>query len=191
MTLLEILIPSVPERADKVERLKATLLTQIGNLNVTISIYITDSVKKGGQTIGFKRQHLLQNSTSKYVAFIDDDDIVSDDYISQIYNALKTNPDVVTFNGFITTNGLKKEKWEIKVGNDYNTKNNVYYRPPNHLSPIKTKIALAIGYPVHLSNAEDYDYCMRLKKSGLIQTSVHIAKELYHYDYSNINKLYK
>ena len=110
MTLLEILIPSVPERADKVERLKATLLTQIGNLNVTISIYITDSVKKGGQTIGFKRQHLLQNSTSKYVAFIDDDDIVSDDYISQIYNALKTNPDVVTFNGFITTNGLKKGK---------------------------------------------------------------------------------
>ena len=190
MKLLEILIPSVPERAGKLAALLTNLQNQIKNHPISIATYVTQSIKNGGLHTGFKRQNLIENANSEYVVFIDDDDVVSDDYISEILKALETKPDVVTFDGYITTNGVGRMEWTIKVGNSYTTENNVYHRPPNHLSPIKTEIALAVGYPTHISEYEDYDYCMRLADSNLIHTSVHIPKKLYHYDYQTTNKLY-
>jgi GT2 family glycosyltransferase len=190
MKLLEILIPSVPEREEQLASLAAGLMIQIKNHPISISTYVTQSIKNGGLHTGLKRQNLIESANSEYVVFIDDDDIISNDYISEIFNALKHKPDVVTFNGWMTTNGGERKEWEIKLGNKYSTVNDIYYRPPNHLSPIKTEIALAIGYPSHLSETEDFDYCMRLQQSNLIQTSVHIDKKLYHYDFKTTNKLY-
>ena len=190
MKLLEILIPSVPEREEQLTSLSANLLIQIKNHPILIATYVTQSIKNGGLHTGLKRQRLIESANSEYVVFIDDDDIVSDDYIAEIVKALETKPDVVTFNGCITTNGVDRKDWEIKVGNDYVERDSVYYRPPNHLCPIKTEIAKAIGYPTNLSEYEDYDYCVRLQKSNLIQTSIHIEKHLYHYDYKTTNKLY-
>jgi GT2 family glycosyltransferase len=193
MRLLEILIPSVPERAEKLKALKANLMNQIlaSELDISISTYVTESFVRGGLKIGNKRQHLVQNANAEYVVFIDDDDFVSDDYVSEIVKALESKPDVVTFNGNITTDGREHRRWEIKVGNDYIEANNIYYRPPNHMCPIKTEIAKFVGYNSDLSIEEDYDYCVRLKNSNLIKNSIHINKDLYHYDYKTTNKIYK
>lgn len=60
--------------------------------------------------------------------------------------------------------------------------NNEYARFNNHLSPIKKSIALQIGFK-DLKFAEDYDYALRLKNSGLIKSEYFINHDMYHYRY--------
>jgi hypothetical protein len=48
-------------------------------------------------TIGEKRQALLDSARGDYVAFVDDDDDVSDDYVASLAAGMRTGVDVVTF----------------------------------------------------------------------------------------------
>jgi hypothetical protein len=98
MRLLEILIPSVPERSDQLQLLTERLMLQINEQNIAISTFVTEPFIKGGLTTGLKRQNLIEGANSEYVVFVDDDDFVSDDYISEIVKALEYKPDIVTFN---------------------------------------------------------------------------------------------
>lgn len=188
---LSILIPTVFEREDVFMQLKAKLKAQISSPSeVEILHLCTHPVKNGGMHTGDKRQQLLTFAKGDYVVFVDDDDIVSADYVEEILEAIKTGPDVITFNGFMTTNGTDRKDFEIAYGHHYTEHNGILYRPPNHICPIKRELALLVGYDRTTSNGEDYDYCMRLHQLDLIRTNVHIKKFLYHYNYQSTNKLY-
>jgi glycosyltransferase involved in cell wall biosynthesis len=175
--ILSILICSIPKRKMMLSFLTKELLRQIGQLEVQ---FIADSSMD--ITTGAKRNSLIQKASGKYVTFIDDDDTIAKDYVSQILNALKSEPDAVGFKGWITTNGRDKREWKISKDFPYEQKGRTYLRYNNHLSPIKREIALQIGYP-DTTYGEDYDYATRLKESGLIQTEVFIDKHLYNYNY--------
>lgn len=158
-----------------------------GRVEIIVNHHENDSVGK-------KRNELLLQANNEYVVFIDDDDDISPLYIECIMAAIKYRPDVVGFNGFMTTNGDNPLQFKISKNCDYVTHNmdgiRFFERCNNHLSPIKREIALAIGYK-DMKAYEDFDYAIRLRDSGLIKTEVFINIELYHYQYAPKVKIKK
>jgi cellulose synthase/poly-beta-1,6-N-acetylglucosamine synthase-like glycosyltransferase len=165
--ILSILIPLARIHREMFETLKDELKCQIEKSKAKVQILHHPGIGSVGQ----KRQALLNAAEGDYVVFFDADDWPAADYISSIIEALKTSPDVVGFMGKMTTNGKKEELFSISKDHGYEKIDEKYYRFNNHLSPIKKEIALQIGYR-NMTYQEDYDYALRLRDSGLIQTEV-------------------
>ena len=91
--LLSILIPTVPERAEKFKRLMDDLDAQARGHKVEILSFCDNKTR----SIGAKRNALLQAAEGKYVAFVDDDDDVSPDYVATLVDMAKVDVDVLTF----------------------------------------------------------------------------------------------
>jgi len=184
---LSILIPSTHDRQPLLDGLLLSLNKQITDLGVEGSVEIITSIDNREATVGFKRNQLIHQAEGEYVVFIDSDDEVTYDYISEVLKATHLEPDVITFNGYMTHSGSNRENFKIAQGLPYITikdanGKNEYLRFPNHLCPVKKSVAIQIGYR-DLKFAEDYDYALRLKNSDLIKTSAYIEKDLYHYKY--------
>ena len=145
----------------------------------TDEVEILVNSDNGKKKIGTKRNELLDQAQGDYVAFIDDDDFVSNDYVKLILEAIEKEPDCVGFKGKLTRDGqsagifihsLKYKKWFQK--------GNQYYRCPNHLNPIKREFALKVKFP-NSSWGEDRDYSIGLRK--YLEKEVFIDKILYFY----------
>jgi GT2 family glycosyltransferase len=130
---------------------------------------------------GTKRNWLIEQTQSDYFCFIDDDDVVSAMYVSEIVKAMESSPDVITFNGYITEYGKNRKNWEIKLGNDYVDKDGVYYRWPNHLAVMKREKVRHIKFP-DIWEQEDFKWSEQIANRKLLKTSIHIPLELYWYD---------
>lgn len=178
--LLSILIATMPNRIEMLAKLIANLQMQMimcGDGYFQI-IYDDDL----SINIGQKRNKLLELATGEYVVFIDDDDRVSEDYLSLILKAIESKPDCIGINGFITTNGHDKRKWFIskEYGKWFTGHDGTYYRTPNHISPVKRELALKAGFP-EIAFGEDAEYSRRLLP--LLKTETIITQPIYHYDY--------
>jgi len=173
---LSILICSLYSRAEKLNRLLAKLNPQ---LNAEVEVLVKSD--HGEMIIGQKRNKLLSEATGEYIAFIDDDDLVSDDYVAKILSAIQTSPDCVGMQGVITFQGQCPRIFIHSTKYDsWFEQNDVYYRPPNHLNPVKRELALQVGFP-ELNHGEDRDYSMRLK--SLLKSEKFITGVIYHYLY--------
>ncbi len=179
MISLSILICTIPERQDSFYRLINALLTQ-----KTEAVEILSDSSKD-ISIGSKRNTLLSLAKGEYVCFIDDDDMVSDDYISQLLNAIELDPDNVSLLGIMTTNGSNPEVFEHSITyEEYKTTDNYikYERYPNHLNCIKASIAKQFKFP-EINHGEDTDWATQLHNSGLLKKEVFISTVLYYYQY--------
>lgn len=177
---LSILIPTLDERKAKLNILLQTLAGQIGARKDVQVVYISDNRQ---MTTGAKRNKLLNQAKGEYVAFFDDDDLPTAVYIESVMAALKIKPDCVGFKGWYEA-GRKRFEWYISNALPYVdatiNRQLVYLRHTNHLAPIRREIALQIGYKDQTLQ-EDWDYAVRLRESGLIQTETFINKHLYRY----------
>jgi len=187
MKSLSVLIPSTFDRNEMMMELVKSIYNQTIALDAGDEVEIITDVDDRETSIGSKRQRMIERASGEYVVFIDSDDEISDDYLLVILNAIKSNPDVISFNGWMTTNGRNRENFKIMKDLPYITikdanGNSEYLRFCNHLCPIKKSIALKIGYR-DMKFAEDFDYAKRLKESGLIQKEVYINNDLYHYKF--------
>lgn len=132
---------------------------------------------------GTKRNHLKDGaSMSDYFCFIDCDDIVPVYYIDEIMKALESNPDVVTFNGYMTTNGKDRMNFTIKLGEKYEERNKHYYRFPNHLTVMKTKLVSSVRFP-DIWIGEDYYFAKQINDMRLLKSEIHLDRDMYIYDY--------
>jgi glycosyltransferase involved in cell wall biosynthesis len=184
-TLLSICVCSFSKRREMCNNLCNIIMSQIHNVNkkygfevATLYTHLNDTM-----SIGAKRHGLVQSSNDKFIVFIDDDDMISDDYVELIIDAIIENPnsDCIGMKGIITFDGGNEKKWEIsKEFGKWFEANNVYYRTPNHISPIRTSIAKSVGFP-DIRDGEDYQYSMGVLP--LLQNEVKIDKEIYHYQY--------
>jgi glycosyltransferase involved in cell wall biosynthesis len=175
--ILSILTCTLHKRNYSFKKLCDALEEQIKFLPQVELLANLDSGKK---TIGQKRNELLCAAKGEYVAFVDDDDFISTDYISSILTAINyKNPDCCGIEGkiFLHKKLNKKFVHSIKYQN-WSEENNIYYRCPNHLNPIKKKLALAVGFK-NLNSGEDHDFSERIKP--LLKTEVYINKCLYFY----------
>jgi len=184
--LLSICICAIPSREQMCKDLRDFLMHQIhsvGNKHKLYGVAEILTIMNLNQNIGEKRNDLLKMANGKFIVFIDDDDMVADDYVEQIIHAIHENPDCdcIGIKGIITFDGTNEKKWQIsKDFGSWFEDNMMYYRTPNHISPIRTSIAQSIGFP-NISNGEDFEFSMKILPH--LKTEVKIDKELYHYRY--------
>ena len=170
---LSILICSITERAKLLHRLLVHLKVQMSD-----EVEIITEIDNREMTIGEKRNKLLLRACGDYVAFIDDDDLVSDDYISKILAAIKTSPDCCSLQGEITR-GKRMNVFLHSIEYDHWFRNcEIYYRCPNHLNAIKRSIALQVGF-AHKNSEEDRDFSTQIY--SLLKTEEKIAGTIYYY----------
>ena len=175
---LSILICHLPSRKDSFKRLRDQLAPQIDRPDVEV---LTDN---NDGSVGVKRQRLLERATGEFVAYIDDDDRIASDYVERIICALvgRGNADCCSLRGVITTDGIDPRPFVHSITHRvWYEEDGVYYRPPNHLNPIKREHALKVGFP-DSSHGED-----RVYSEGVLQYLKNEAdtgpEPLYFYDY--------
>lgn len=144
-------------------------------------------VDNGEATSGAKRQMLAERSTGDYIAFVDDDDRLDRDYVSELVSACLKRPDIVTFDLLMTFSGgprgrlRKPEKWSYGL---YPNDRNAGKMSANHLCAWRRELALKVAWPPLLGYADDQLWYQPLIASGLVQSEVHIDKVLYYYQFS-------
>lgn len=196
MIKLSILICTLPESKHHMDNMWALLNPQIAGRE-DVEVLVDETGRQ--QPTGTKRNNLIQRATGEWFVFVDCDDWVDPSYVSSIMEALKSDPDVVTFKGWYTENGRNKLNWTIKLGEKYEARheNGEYqmFRWPNHLAVMRKSKVQHIKFP-DIWHGEDFNWSKVIndgtpdKQGGwmsgpnpLLQTEVHIDKRLYHYIY--------
>lgn len=172
----------LPKRKDCYDKLIAELTKQIKLNNAEDRIEIITETDNGENTVGKKRNNVLDKALGEYICFIDDDDMITEIYVSKILNALQNKPDVVELVGYLPKYDLPFIH-NLNCGGHFR-KDGTQFRTPNHLNTVKTSIARQVRYP-EISHGEDQDYSHRLWNSGLMKTEELIGERMYIYQFDS------
>lgn len=170
--MLNILIPSIPDRSKRLSLLVDSLQTQIDYCNKYHSdlgsvTLIVDNSKKyldGGLSIGEKRDSLLNRSFDKYICFLDDDDGIAPNYVETLLRLCNEDKDVCTFKSLFTCD----DYWTIidmglNNSNEQATPDNYVKRNAWHVCPIKRDIAINYSFS-DLNHNEDWTWMEKVLK---------------------------
>lgn len=178
-----ILVPTLGERRPLFERLMAGLLPQLDDHGgrVRVAAWHND----GSPSLPVIRQRMVLGAGSDYVSFVDDDDLVSPDYVAEIVRALATRPDYVGFQVQCYSDGvptaiahhsLEFKRWRNMPGR--------YERDISHLNPIRTVLARKADFRLAGRRAEDRAWADQLRRQRVLRQEVMIDRVLYHYLYA-------
>lgn len=183
--ILSILICSLEERFHSFSRLYEKLQKQSEPYKELIEIRFQKD--NGEMSTGEKRNLLLSRAEGKYICFVDDDDDISDDYISSIIQALEENSDcdcvgiqgllMSSKGSFLFEHSIEHQGWYTTF-NPNSPNDPMFIRTPNHLNPVKKSIAEQIGFSLK-NFGEDGDYSMGIKR--YLKTEVFIEHPIYFY----------
>ena len=140
-------------------------------------LVLTDN---GEMTIGAKRQKLLCMSRGEYVAFVDDDDEITQDYFDLALPNLDGNNDYVAVSAIMRHNN---EDTIIRTSKDYeygSLPDGSLTRPPQHWGIIRRDIALKVGFED--TSYEDRAFSQQLQK--LVKKEFIIPSPTYLYNWS-------
>lgn len=177
--VLSILVPSIPSRFDKFQRIFSNLTAQSEGKKVEILGLFDNKIR----SIGLKRDALVQASMGEYVAFVDDDDNVSDEYIVNLLQAATHHPDVITFKQKSIIDGE-----ECIVDFDLNHTENEPFKPnhtikrrPFHVCAFKGDIARRYHFPDKMYG-EDWEWCEQVLKDVKTQHKIDSVIHAYIFD---------
>ena len=192
--ILSILIPSIPDRREKLTSLLTELYSQQLNLNRThpslgsVEILVDDSKRflEGGLSIGAKRDLLKQRASGRYLCFLDDDDGITPNYLETIVRACESGPDIVTFRTLI-----KNDHYWAIIDMDLQTLQNtevsphdIIKRTPWHICPVKSEIAKNEPFSLDKNHNEDWDWMERVLKN--VHSQSHSDMILTQYNHSEV-----
>lgn len=196
---LSILILSIPSRIESLSSAMKQLQDQADSIGKSKQIEILAFLDNRSQTISEKRNVLLAAARGEYLAFLDDDDAISKDYMKKIFEAIDLHSptggvDCITFNQWCSIDG-EPMTVHFGIGNPHS---GLYRdaegfledikRPPYHMCVWKSSIAQSeVFRPLIGANGqsygEDIDWLMRLYPK--VQTEHHIEDELHGYIYNS------
>jgi glycosyltransferase involved in cell wall biosynthesis len=190
-----ILMLSIPERIESMTAAVKHLQEQADAVGQGKAVEILVLLDNRSKSISEKRNDLLQMARGKYIAFLDDDDAVSKEYMAKILTAIDTHDgiDCISFNQWCSINGEPMDV-EFGIGNPHGQLwrdedgflGNIK-RPPYHMCLWRSTIAKSESFnPVYGANgqsSEDIDWLLRLYPK--IQTEHHIEDSLHGYIYNS------
>lgn len=178
-----ILIPTLGQRADLFARLLTQLMPQVDEADGAVKVLAYwNNGELGLPTI---RQTLVQAVDTQYLSFVDDDDLVVDDYVPTILEALSSSPDFVGFQVQCYTDGepqgvahhsLAHRRWGERPGG-------ILVRDISHINPMRAAIAKRADFRrAAPGQPEDRIWVRQLR--GKLKTEVVIDRIMYHYLWS-------
>jgi hypothetical protein len=197
----DILIISMVHRDATFHELLVALRDQMTNPNVRVLVYRHNLQRPSGEG----RQMLLEASDADYVSWVDDDDMVPNDYVAKIYSALSLLPDQVGFRGRFTYDGESRPEFDLSLrykghsapASWFDGSDPRWFDRPGKLLPvgstydlmtwacIKREHALAAGFEgdayrlPDLNTADDVRYCNRLRALDIVKREVYIPEQMY------------
>lgn len=133
--------------------------------------------------LGLKRQKMLLAARGEYVAVLDDDDDISDNYFKRIKTGINKGVDVVCVSINRHEDGVFKHIQRFGVNNPY--KGHQMYA--GHFCAVKTVLALKSGYRA-IGEGEDADHIMGLQDH--IKTALYVKEPLINQYYVSREKEY-
>lgn len=141
------------------------------------------------RSVGLKRQALLDSALGDYIAFVDDDDDVSDDYVIALLTAIIQHaPDVITFE-----QDAHHDHFHSRVifginnpDENFNTNGGITKRNVWQVCAIRREIARRGIFP-DIMDGEDRAWCAQIRP--FLRTSHHIDKILHTYRHSTQHTL--
>ncbi len=196
-----ILVPTIPRRRAQLERLLSVLLPQVADWNGMV--HVVGWLNTGQPRIAEIRDDMLTYADdvlgAEYVSFVDDDDMISEDYVYEIMKAINSGrPDHIGFWLDYWKDGQFRSRVEHSFrhsawghswgGRPYGGENRELklWRDFTHIDPMKTSWARK-GRFVRAGKmqAEDRKWCRQLRDRGFSRaagaTEVFIDRSLYTY----------
>jgi glycosyltransferase involved in cell wall biosynthesis len=181
--LLSLLIATLDSRRSLFEELREELSRQIRAGGWESEVEILHDADSGERSIGHKRNRLLDRASGLFVAFIDDDDRVSADYVSRICQAIQADPEIdcIGIRGIVTFRGSHPREFSHSIRHsDYFSRRHTYFRPPYHLNPMRRQIAASYRF-AEVGYSEDIDWALRIRRDGVLKREAYIDSVLYFY----------
>lgn len=176
-----ILVPTLGQREQLFMRLMGVLLPQLDEHEGRVRVLAWRN--NGQPSISEIRDALLESAGSDYVSFVDDDDLVPDDYVAEIVRALTTRPDHVGFKLEYSTDDQHREivDHSLRWGGWGRTNDGQLFRDVTHIDPVRRDLALLARFHVRRGRAEDRVWVKHVRRH--LSTEVYIDKIMYHYLY--------
>jgi hypothetical protein len=180
---VSILIPTLVERDAKREALLASIREKLERLAPTLRIEFCIDRDNREASVGAKRQRLMKGAKGKYMAFIDDDDDITDAYIEDLVATVTGGFHVMRIVG-------QMAQYVFVHSTDFNlttmmcsaTDPPVFQRPPNHLNPMMTDVAKFFSFR-DATYGEDIDWTIRVCRSGFLRSQYSSDMSRVHYNY--------
>jgi cellulose synthase/poly-beta-1,6-N-acetylglucosamine synthase-like glycosyltransferase len=159
---LSVLICSLPSRLDRLDKVVTEINRQSIGQDVEI-LYLGDNKS---MSVGEKRNMLMYISSGDYVCFVDDDDMVTSDYIAKIMKGVEGEPDVFCFNvlkkktmkdGSVTEQLMIHKK---QHGKNHNA-DGMMKMIPGHLNVFRRELAMREPFP-NKNLSEDHAWATKI-----------------------------
>lgn len=179
MTVWTIAICTVEQRKGMLRRLLNRLEPQVGERDIELLINGDDI------PLSEKRQWCLDNARGEYFCFIDDDDLVAENYVDAIYPLL----DGIDYVGFQLQYYHNGEPWKptfhsLRYGvHTIEADEQGFYRGVSHLNPIRTEIARQGRY--FGGYGEDNRWSEQVNPG----TEYYVDQVMYHYYFNEATSL--
>lgn len=173
---LSILVCSTTGRSQNFyPRIMEKLHHQAAGLNNVEILCITDNKI---MSIGEKRNLLKKIMRGRFGGFVDDDDMIKDNYVSSILSKVNDGSDVIVFKAMYDNGDHKREvHYDYRYPADSNTEA-AYLRIPNHLMYFKKELLNMVDYQ-EINFGEDAFWAQAIKP--YIKSQSMIDEVLYTY----------
>lgn len=131
---------------------------------------------------------MMARVNTSHMVFHDDDDLPGPNYLQRMLEGVEKDADCCSLHGIITTDGANPKHFYHSIQHkEMFERDNVYYRPPNHINCIKTELAKQCVFP-DWQRSEDSNFCFQLVHKGLLKTEHVIDEVIYNYLYVSDKK---
>ena len=181
-----ILLPTVPNRRGSREKLLEVLEPQVAGFPDVELLVLEDNLKRD---YGSKMQSMIDIAQGVYLSFVDDDDLVSKDYVKRLRAAMNGGVDSVGLTATITLDNKGWTPVYCSIFNEWrNDPPNGYWRGPTHITPIKADLVRKVKWEGHWG--ADSVWSKKMMDLGLLKTenTVKGAPVYYYYAMGDNNE---
>ena len=177
--ILSILTPTIPGRERQLQALQTRIEAQSSGLKSSGQVEHLVLSDNRQRSIGAKRQALIDIARGQYIAFVDDDDDIADNYVDELLSATETGADVITFQQHAVYNGLESTvHFRLGQGDGAFIPGGITQRDAWHVCAWKRDTVAGCQF-LETNYGEDRAWALQARKRA--KTTYHIPKILHFY----------